>query len=369
MSNAAGAQAPPLAAPPPPGWRTPPAARLAVLRALTDGALADPLGDGPVGALERAVAVRLRLPEGRVRAAGSGSGALVRCLVAAGVAPGREVVLSALAPAYVAGAVMLVGAQPVAADVGPDLALDAAAVARRLGRRTAAVVWTPPPAGDRPLAPLAALCAGARVPLVEDGAHLFGLADTSGRPVGGRAPLAAFSLAYGKGLHAGEGGLAIARGARTGRRLADHAPAPGRGRRRLPPLAATGRMGGLAAALAAASLPDLDERWRRRQAHAARLAQLGRERGVADLGAVGVPLWAGRLWTGARARQLDRDAAPLRLEFAVPAIWPGAGPGLPAAREAAATVRVLAWWDAAVARPAEWAVLERAFVRALEGSA
>ena len=352
-------------APPPPGWRPSAAARLRALRVLADGRLSDPDGLDQ-RALEGGVASLCGLAPERVRACASGSAALFAALLAAGARPGREVLLPALAPAYVAGTVRLTGARPVAVEVEPDgLSPAPGAVGARAGRRVAAVVWVAPlGAAPSPAALVRAL--GERSPaVVEDAAQLLGERDDDGAPVGARAFAGVFSLAFGKALGVGEGGLLALAGTGAASAFAALERGAGRGTGALPRLAALGRLPPLTAALAGASLAELDERRARRRALGERLAAVASTAGVASLAAGGLPLWAGRFPSAAAARRAERRALGLRLELVPPPAWTPTGRGLAVARDSGARVRILPWWDGAAARPAEAESLVRAFACAL----
>jgi hypothetical protein len=350
--------APALTAPPPPGWRPSAAARLTALAVLGAGRLSAADAPEAIVALEADLAATLGVAPERVRTFASGSGALYACLVAAGAEAGRDVVVSALAPSYVVGAIRLTGARPLPVDVDEGtLAPDPAAVRRALGPRTAAILWTAPVAGGAgDVAPLAAT----GVPVVVDAAHLLGGRDRSGRAVGARAFAGAFSLAWGKTLSAGEGGVAVAADRRAHLGLSRLARDP------LSPLAVAGRLAPVAAVLARAELADLAARNERRRRVADRLRALADAAGVATLGGGdGLAPWVGRFATASAAALAERRADELRLELRAPRPWPGPADTPPVARATAQRVRTLVWWDAAAARPAEIETLAQAFARAL----
>lgn len=357
----------PAFAPPPPGWRPSLSARVDIGRALARGHLSDPDAEAYGPPLRVAIAARLGVDAGAVHPFASGSGALLACLLCAGAASGREVLLSPLGPAYVAGTVALSGARPVAVELEPvRLDLDPAALAARLGPRTAAVLWTPPPgAGPDHLRAIGQAAQAAGTVLIEDAAHLLGAVDADGRPYGTRADLGVFSLSYGKALGVGEGGLAVVPGRvhrRTLHRLAGSAGGS------LPRLAALGRLPVLTAALAVASLGELDGRAARRLALSGRLGHEADARGAASRPGLGIPLWVGRFPTARAAARADRAAEAARLELAAPALWTGAGKDLAVAREAASHLRILPWWDAGGARQAEAQALIDAWIGVLEAA-
>ena len=116
-------------------------------------------------------------------AVSSGTVAIVAALEALGIGPGDEVVTSPLTFAATLNAILQVGATARFADVGDDLTMDPAGLARALERPAKAVLPVHLygyPAGMGEIGPLAA-AAGAAV--VEDAAQAVG-AGIGGRPVG-----------------------------------------------------------------------------------------------------------------------------------------------------------------------------------------
>lgn len=346
------------AAPAPPGWRPSPAARAAALAVLAQGHLSD-ADRTATDALRTAVAALLGLPAERLEAFASATGALAAALLAAGARPRRRVLLPALLPPYVAGVVRLLGATPVAVDVDPaTLALHPVATRAAGGSAVVAIVDALPLGQGG----VARSLAEADLPgVVEDSAQLLGERDDLGRPLGVRAFAGVFSFAYGKALGVGEGGLLALAGADAPSRFE---ALLGRQPPTLPRLGAFGRLPLVTAALALASVPELTARAERRRRLTARLGALAVRAGVTNLRTGGLPLWAGRFPTAAAARQATNRGQALRLELAPP---PHFGPlaGLPVSRDSVERVRLLPWWDAGAARPAELETLIRAFAGAL----
>jgi dTDP-4-amino-4,6-dideoxygalactose transaminase len=163
------------------------------------------LSEGPcVAAFEEAVASRLGARAGV--AATSGTAALSLALRALGIGPGDEVVLPAYACSALGHAVRFAGASPVLADVGEDLALDPEAAARRLSRKTRAVVVVHPFGNPVPLAPFLEW----DLPVIEDCAQALG-ATLHGRPVGSVGAVAVCSFYATKMIATGEGGMLVSR--------------------------------------------------------------------------------------------------------------------------------------------------------------
>jgi dTDP-4-amino-4,6-dideoxygalactose transaminase len=133
--------------------------------------------------------------------------ALGTALVAAGLEPGDEVVLSPLTCKVVPLAILAVGLRPVYADIAAStLNLDASELARRLGPRTRAVMFQHTYGSDAGLDGVAAVAAARRHLLVEDCAQCLPLVDGAFAPArAGRAAI--FSNNLTKPLPAASGGL------------------------------------------------------------------------------------------------------------------------------------------------------------------
>lgn len=124
---------------------------------------------GPIVADAEAAAAQMF---GRAGAVGvsSGTDALALALQAAGVRPGDEVLVAALTFFATAGAVVAIGAEPVAVDVDDRGLIDAHDVRRARGPRTRAVVPVhlfgnaAPALDDLPVVDDLAQCAGSRPP-------------------------------------------------------------------------------------------------------------------------------------------------------------------------------------------------------------
>ena len=133
--------------------------------------------------------------------------ALHLALAAAGVGTGDDVVTSPYTFAATGEAILYLGAKPRFADIDPvTLNLDPAQVARRMTRRTAAIVPVHIAGLPCDLAGIRAASGRRRVPLIEDAAHALGSA-IDGRPVGSLSEMTCFSFYATKNLATGEGGM------------------------------------------------------------------------------------------------------------------------------------------------------------------
>jgi dTDP-4-amino-4,6-dideoxygalactose transaminase len=138
---------------------------------------------------------------------GSGTCALHLALRALGLRPGDEVITAANSFVATAAAIVHAGGQPVFADIGPDLNIDASAVATAVTPHTRAII--PVHLTGRPADMPALLEVAERHNLVviEDAAQAVG-ARLHGQMVGTMGRAACFSLHPLRNLHAfGDGGM------------------------------------------------------------------------------------------------------------------------------------------------------------------
>jgi dTDP-4-amino-4,6-dideoxygalactose transaminase len=146
---------------------------------------------------------------GHAVAVSSCTAALHLALVVAGVGPGDEVVVPSLSFIATANVARHVGAVPVFADVDEATQnLTPATVEPCLTPRTRAVILVDQAGVPADLDAMQALCEPRRITVVEDAACAVG-SFYEGRPVGGRAELAAFSFHPRKLLTTGEGGMLV----------------------------------------------------------------------------------------------------------------------------------------------------------------
>lgn len=164
-------------------------------------------------------------------AVNSGTGALHLALEASGIGPGDEVLIPAWTFVATANAVVHAGAKPVFVDVNPaDWGIDPEAAARRITRRTKAIIAVHLFGHPADMTALRRLARRTGLLLVEDASQAFG-AKVEERRVGGLGDVACFSLFANKVPTTGEGGILVTRDrhlADQARRLRDH----GMGRRR-----------------------------------------------------------------------------------------------------------------------------------------
>ncbi len=174
-------------------------------------------GDGPIG---RRVEQRLcaLLGARHVLLTTSCTHAMELALLALGVGPGDEVVCPSFTFVSTANAVLRVGARPVFADIEErSLGLDAADVARRLSRRTRALLPVHYGGLAAEMDSLLALARQRELLVVEDAAHGLG-GGWRGRPLGTLGDAGCFSFHETKNVTCGEGGALALRDEAAARR-------------------------------------------------------------------------------------------------------------------------------------------------------
>ena len=143
----------------------------------------------------------------RAIAVNSCTAAMHLAIVALGIGPGDEVIVPAMTFPATANVVEHAGARPIFVDCAPSsFLLDPAEVARRITKRTRAIM--PVHFGGLPcdLAALASLARDRGITVIEDAAHAVGT-KYQGRLIGGTGGLVCFSFYVTKNLTTGEGGM------------------------------------------------------------------------------------------------------------------------------------------------------------------
>lgn len=138
----------------------------------------------------------------------NGTAALKLCLVAAGVKAGDEVVTQSFTFIATVEAILELGAVPVVCEVDRSLNMDPTDLARRITKKTRAVV--PVHMGGVParMKEISAVAAAHGLPVVEDSAQALG-ATYGGRWVGTLGKCGIYSLDIGKVITTGEGGVVV----------------------------------------------------------------------------------------------------------------------------------------------------------------
>lgn len=176
------------------------------IRAVTEVLTSDWLTTGPkVVAFEKAFADFVNTKE--AVAVSNGTAALHTAMFALGIAPGDEVIVPTMTFASTANAVVFQGGRPVFADSDPDtLLLDPDDVARRVTKKTKAIIAVDYAGQSCDYDRLRAISQEKKIPLVADACHALG-GEYRGRPVGSLADLSTFSFHPVKPLTTGEGGM------------------------------------------------------------------------------------------------------------------------------------------------------------------
>lgn len=165
-------------------------------------------GQGPRGKALEAELARRYGAGGAVAVSNCGA-ALHLCLLVLGVKPGDEVIVADYSFPAPAHAVRYVGARPVFADVRADTGtVDPLAVASLVGPRTAGVIAVDTVGLPADYTQLRSITDRHGLFLVEDAACAVG-ATYEGRPAGALAPVACLSFHGRKGITSGEGGALL----------------------------------------------------------------------------------------------------------------------------------------------------------------
>ncbi len=138
----------------------------------------------------------------------SGTGALHCAFVAAGCAPGKEVICSAIGFYATAAAVIQAKAVPIFCDVDESLAMDPAKLEALITPRTVAIAPTHVMGSVCDMRAIGRIARKYKLKLVEDAAQSCG-ATFKGKPVGTFGDLGCFSISAYKIIGAGEGGLIL----------------------------------------------------------------------------------------------------------------------------------------------------------------
>jgi perosamine synthetase len=203
-------------------------------------------------------------------ACSSGTAAVHTAMIAAGISPGDEVILTPITDMGSVIPILLQGAVPVFADVDPDTANSCpASVAAAVTPKTRAVLAVHLAGIPCDMDALTDLCRKKNLVLIEDCAQAFGCL-YDGRPVGTFGAIGCFSFNEFKHISCGDGGIVVTRDSDIARRLRlstdkGYNREPGVDARNPTFLAANYRMTELQGAVALAQLPKLAGIVERRQ--------------------------------------------------------------------------------------------------------
>lgn len=168
------------------------------------------IGTGPkVGRFEKLV--EDYVGGGHARAVSSCTAGMHLALIAAGVAPGDEVITTPFTFAATVNVILHVGATPVLVDIERDtLNIDIQQIAEAMTDRTRAIM--PVHMYGRPcdVFEVNALAEEASIPVIEDAAHALG-AQVDGHRIGSISEFTVFSFYATKNVTTGEGGMVLCR--------------------------------------------------------------------------------------------------------------------------------------------------------------
>jgi perosamine synthetase len=167
---------------------------------------------GPQGTmkerLERLFARRFSVPY--AVSANSGTSPIHQALVACGVGPGEEVIVTPFGPMMPTYAIMHAGAIPVFADIDPETFLiDPADIRRKITPRTAAILVVHLYGGVADMSAIMQIARKYNIPVIEDCAQCLLGMDSEGRLAGTIGNAGTFSFDNKKHISSGEGGMLI----------------------------------------------------------------------------------------------------------------------------------------------------------------
>ena len=149
----------------------------------------------------------------------SGTAAVHTAVAAVDPEPGDEIITSPITDMGAITPILYQTAIPVFADVDPlTYNVTAATIAKKITRRTRAVIVTHLFGNACDMDPIVELCRQKGIKLIEDCAQAFGCT-YNGKPVGTMGDIGAFSLQQTKHMTAGEGGMVVARDEALSRRM------------------------------------------------------------------------------------------------------------------------------------------------------
>lgn len=253
------------------------------LAAVAEALSSSHLTQGPrVGAFEESLAAAGGASHAAVFA--NGTVALQAAYAAVGLGPGDEFVTSPITFAATANAGLWLGARPVFADIDPATGnIDPAEAARRVTKRTKAVVAVDFAGRPADYEALAALAKDKGLRLIADACHSLG-ARHHGRPVGSLAELTVMSFHPVKSITTGEGGAVLTSDPGLARRLKEFRQhgivkeglvgSPGDWYQEMRTLGVNGRLTDMQCALGLSQLAKLGRFLERRRHIARRYGQL-----------------------------------------------------------------------------------------------
>jgi len=139
-------------------------------------------------------------------ATSSGTGALVSCLMGAGLKPGDEIIVPAYTFVATYSAAIFVGLMPVLTEIDESLDIDPADIERRITPKTRAIMPVHMLGNPCDMDAIMAIARKHKLLVIEDACQAAG-ASYKGRKVGSIGDMGGFSLNVFKTITAGDGGL------------------------------------------------------------------------------------------------------------------------------------------------------------------
>jgi perosamine synthetase len=177
----------------------------AVLAVLDSGLLTNASFEGGRCVKEFEAKLRSLVGTKHALAVSSGTAALHTSLVAYGIGPGDEVIVPAFTFEATANVVLACGAKPVFADIGDDYNIDVKDFARKVTKKTKAVIPVDVYGYPADLDEIREIADKHSLRVIEDAAESLG-AGYHGRPAGKTDHAGCFSLYATKVITSGEGG-------------------------------------------------------------------------------------------------------------------------------------------------------------------
>ena len=149
----------------------------------------------------------------------SGTAAIHTAVTAVDPEPGDEIISTPITDMGAITPILYQAAIPVFADVDPlTYNVTAATIAKKITRRTKAVIVTHLFGNPCDMEAIMALCKPKGIKVIEDCAQAY-LCNFKGKPVGTFGDIGCFSLQQGKHMTTGEGGMVVTHDAALGRRM------------------------------------------------------------------------------------------------------------------------------------------------------
>lgn len=178
----------------------------AVIKVMRSGQLTNALGSGPIVTLFEENFAKFAKVKHAI-AVNTGTAALHSAIVAAGIAPGDEVIIPSFTFVATAEAVVMAGGKPVFTDIDPDTYhISPDEIEKNITEKTKAIIPVDLYGYPIEAKPIERIAAKHKLVIVEDAAQAHG-ATYLGKPVGAFAGASCWSFYASKNMTTGEGGV------------------------------------------------------------------------------------------------------------------------------------------------------------------